>query len=60
MNAQFAAMAAGTINANGCIFNDSARAAKTGSIIVAVAVLDVNSVSTRTSNAESAIIDDHI
>lgn len=56
MNAQFAAIAAGTINASGCTFIDTASAASNGRIIVAVAVFDVISVKNSTNNAVIVMI----
>src|SRR5690625_7213043 len=47
INAQLAAIAAGSINASGCTSTAIASPARTGRIIVAVAVFDVNSVRKR-------------
>lgn len=52
MKAQFAAIAAGTINAYGWTFSANASEASTGRIIVAVAVFDVISVKNSTNAAE--------
>src|SRR5699024_12026365 len=55
MNAQLAAIAAGTISVSGWTSSAIARPASTGMIIVAVAVLDVISVRNRIPRATMAM-----